>query len=445
MSTNAPPPQSPPDARSATVAAGSSAPPPGSPALTILVVEFFSRGGLFHYALQLGQAMAQPGCRVILLTARNPEAIPRQPPPNFALWANLRTWNPRRPCPRALLFWRRLGHALTYGLVWLQILWFARRARPQVMLFSDLEHRCDAWFCALLRAAGIALADICHNVSAFDRTRRVLLVRRPAWRDRMLARMALVFVHSEAQAREFYHRTGRPAIRIPHGVGELYALAAGPDPGLRQRLQLPPDRPVALLFGTLAKYKGIEWLLRALAALAAAERPSLVIAGFPGADSELAAWMQLGRDLDVADWLRWRPEYVPLSQVAWYFRLADFVVLPYYLASQSGIAHLALAFAKPIIASDSGGLPEVVASGVNGFVVPVGDVPALADALKTLATRPDLRAAMDEASRLRAAGQHDWAAIGCRLTQEFAAFARPPARTRRPAARASQSAPPPDV
>lgn len=55
----------------------------------------------------------------------------------------------------------------------------------------------------------------------------------------------------------------------------------------------------------------------------------------------------------------------------------------------------------PVIASNVGGVPEAVEEGVNGFLVPRGDVLTLSERLAGLMENPDLRGAMGQASRLR--------------------------------------------
>jgi glycosyltransferase involved in cell wall biosynthesis len=74
-------------------------------------------------------------------------------------------------------------------------------------------------------------------------------------------------------------------------------------------------------------------------------------------------------------------EYVPNGMVGLYFSAADVVMLPYISATQSGIAQIAYNFNKPVIATNVGGLAEVVRDGVTGFVVPPNDPQALARAV----------------------------------------------------------------
>jgi glycosyltransferase involved in cell wall biosynthesis len=62
-----------------------------------------------------------------------------------------------------------------------------------------------------------------------------------------------------------------------------------------------------------------------------------------------------------------------------------------------------MAAGRPVVASDAGGPSEVITNGVNGLLVPAGDVEALAEALLRLRDSPDTRAALGAAARVKAA------------------------------------------
>jgi glycosyltransferase involved in cell wall biosynthesis len=62
----------------------------------------------------------------------------------------------------------------------------------------------------------------------------------------------------------------------------------------------------------------------------------------------------------------------------------------------------------PVVASDAGGLPEVVEHGVTGYVVPKGNVEALTEAIGKLLADPALRETMGKAARERAVRLFDW-------------------------------------
>ncbi len=64
-----------------------------------------------------------------------------------------------------------------------------------------------------------------------------------------------------------------------------------------------------------------------------------------------------------------------------------------------------MAASIPVVASDYGGLSEIIDNGIEGFIVPHGTVAPLADAIKTLASSPELRAGMGEKARARACAE----------------------------------------
>jgi glycosyltransferase involved in cell wall biosynthesis len=301
----------------------------------------------------------------------------------------------------------------------LQVIRTARRLRPDVLLFGDFEHRCDAWFVRLLQRAGFCVADIWHNVDAFERTRpgAASVIRHQPWRDQLAAQLDVVFVHGDSLAAELRTKTGRDAIVIPHGNEDLLVQKAGADPDLDKRFGLPPGATVALLFGTITKYKGVPLLLEALAHIPEANRPIALCAGFATDDADIERLKTQAAAAGLDRWMRWDVRYVPLEEVAWYFRRADFVVLPYRAASQSGVAHIALTFATPLIVTDVGALAEATGGGRAGLIVPTEDAPALADAIERLTTDHELRVTLAaEAARL-ANERGNWDAIAQRVLE----------------------------
>jgi glycosyltransferase involved in cell wall biosynthesis len=72
---------------------------------------------------------------------------------------------------------------------------------------------------------------------------------------------------------------------------------------------------------------------------------------------------------------------VPNDQVSAYFCASDVVVLPYLSATQSGIVQIAYNFDKPVIATNVGGLGEVVLDNKTGFIIESNDSVNLASAI----------------------------------------------------------------
>jgi N,N'-diacetylbacillosaminyl-diphospho-undecaprenol alpha-1,3-N-acetylgalactosaminyltransferase len=78
---------------------------------------------------------------------------------------------------------------------------------------------------------------------------------------------------------------------------------------------------------------------------------------------------------------------------------ADVVVLPSYREGTPRALLEAAAMGKPVITTDTVGCREVVDGGVNGLLVPVKDVKALAQAMVCLINNPDMRKRMGKAGR----------------------------------------------
>jgi glycosyltransferase involved in cell wall biosynthesis len=82
-----------------------------------------------------------------------------------------------------------------------------------------------------------------------------------------------------------------------------------------------------------------------------------------------------------------------------YYSLFDALVLPSANEGTPVVAIEALAARRPVVATRVGGVPDVVSDGEDGFLVDVGDVRGIADALERLARDPELRRRMGERGR----------------------------------------------
>ncbi|HEX8618745.1 MAG TPA: glycosyltransferase family 4 protein, partial [Thermoanaerobaculia bacterium] len=102
--------------------------------------------------------------------------------------------------------------------------------------------------------------------------------------------------------------------------------------------------------------------------------------------------------------------FIPDSEIATYFAATDVVLAPYRIEAQSGVALTAFHFARPVIATNVGGLPEIIEEGANGMLVPPEDPAALARAVDAFFQRDD-RAAM-ERHAAASARKYSWAEYG---------------------------------
>ena len=207
--------------------------------------------------------------------------------------------------------------------------------------------------------------------------------------DRAVARLAgLHIAISRGLAAYLADREGLDAARfeIVH-----YGIEPGASPPAL------PGAPRLAIVGRLIPIKGHEILLRALA-LARRDVPGveLEIVGDGPLDSELrAASARLGLE-DVVSFAG------RLSPVAPAYERAEVVVVPSHGEGFGMVALEAMERGRPVIASAVGGLPEIVADGRTGLLVPSGDVEALGAAIRSLAADPARAAEMGAAGRVRA-------------------------------------------
>lgn len=146
----------------------------------------------------------------------------------------------------------------------------------------------------------------------------------------------------------------------------------------REQLRLSGDKQVLLFFGFVRKYKGLTYLLQAMPRISR-ELPNvkLLIVGDFGSDKHEYLKMIQGRKIQ--EYIEIHDGYIPDKEVEKFFAASDVVVLPYESATQSGIVQIAYGFEKPVIASDVGGLPEVVIDEKTGFITKAKDSDDLAE------------------------------------------------------------------
>src|SRR3954451_21605121 len=151
--------------------------------------------------------------------------------------------------------------------------------------------------------------------------------------------------------------------------------------------------------------KGIRFLIQAAAQLKP-RCPDLKLV-LAGDGFEPPGLVRLREELETAEdvtFLGWSQN----NALPPYYRAAAVSVIP-SLEEGFGIpAAAAMGCEVLVVASDAGGLPEVVEHGVTGLVVPRGDVAALASAIGSLLEDPERRRRMGIAGRRRAVENFDW-------------------------------------
>lgn len=170
----------------------------------------------------------------------------------------------------------------------------------------------------------------------------------------------------------------------------------------RSRFALPITRPVVAYAGHLMREKGVIELVEAIARLG--ERsPVLLLAGSGPLEDTIRTMSRAGgTDVRLLG-------HLAQHDIAEMFAAADIVSLPSYAEGLPTVLCEALMMGRAIVASDVGGISEIVPSGERGWLVPPRDANALTNALAHALDDHALRRAYEARARAFAAEHLTWA------------------------------------
>lgn len=152
------------------------------------------------------------------------------------------------------------------------------------------------------------------------------------------------------------------------------------------------DENQILFFGRIWPYKGLEYLIRAQPYISQEIPDAKFLICGTGEDVDRYRAMLADPDRFV-----FHDRWITDDERAEFFQRASVVVLPYVEATQSGVVPIAYAHSKPVIATRTGGLPDVVKHGQTGLLVEPQDEVAMAKAVVTVLKDKALQKSMGEA------------------------------------------------
>jgi alpha-maltose-1-phosphate synthase len=214
-------------------------------------------------------------------------------------------------------------------------------------------------------------------------------------------------------------------LRVVHNGIDTAQYSPDDRTDVLERLGVDPQRPSVVFVGRITRQKGVPYLLRA-----ARDLPDgvqlVLLAGAPDTPDIGAEVERLVDELRSThgDDIVWVPEMLPKPEVIQILSHASLFVCP-SIYEPMGIVNLeAMACEAPVVATATGGIPEVVADGETGLLVPIGRqnpdgepldpnafVAALAEAINTMLADPARAGEMGRAGRRRAVEHFSWAAI----------------------------------
>jgi alpha-maltose-1-phosphate synthase len=301
--------------------------------------------------------------------------------------------------------------------------WYANLAGHVAKLLHGVPHIVTAHSLEPLRpwkaeqlGGGYALSSWCER-TALEAADAVIAVSAGMMRDVLAAYPAL----------------SPDRVRVVHNG--IDTAEYSPDRGTHvlDRLGIDPGQPSVVYVGRITRQKGLSYLLRAARDIPA-EAQLVLLAGAPDTP-EIAAEVE-----GLADELRkrrgnviWVQEMLPKAEVIQVLTHATVFVCP-SIYEPMGIVNLeAMACETAVVATATGGIPEVVADGQSGLLVPIVQatdgrgtpldpdrfVRDLAVAINELLADPARAAAMGRAGRQRAVEHFSWSAIAERTIEIY--------------------------
>ena len=228
-----------------------------------------------------------------------------------------------------------------------------------------------------------------------------------------------LIVHSEnnrQQLKSRFDHVDQKTIVSPMGMADFARGRPTDKQQSRERLGLPTDRRILLMFGAVRGYKGLPDALHAMVEISR-ERPEtlLLVAGQAWDDAQ--RYRDIVNELGLADHVKLDLRYIPERQIHHYFSAADLLLLPYTrFSAQSGAGTSALSYGLPVVTSNCGSLPELVEDPAS--VIEPGDRRALASRVIAILGNPDLYEKL--ASETSAIGRtRSWNRISASLCAEY--------------------------
>jgi len=265
---------------------------------------------------------------------------------------------------------------------WIRVAKEIRRRKPDLLIFKYWLPFFGPCFGTIAKFAKrdnkTKAMFICDNVIPHERRPGDIAFTKYAFRQ-----ADYFIVQSDAVEQELLQYFPAAKYRqAPHPVFEIFGAAIA-KAAARQELSLTAKN-VILYFGYVRRYKGVMVLLEAMQHLKEwqaeiGETLLLVVGEFYDDEQK---YRQRARELNLDSCVSFVADYVPNEHVSRYFGAADVVVLPYLSATQSGIAQIAYNFDRPVIATNVGGLAEVVIHEKTGFLVSPNEPRPLAEAIR---------------------------------------------------------------
>lgn len=228
------------------------------------------------------------------------------------------------------------------------------------------------------------------------------------WWYRTVDRIHVLSRYAKEQIKEFARIDDAKVVVIPHGnYASLVDRTRHVDLATGLNIDLPVGNVVAVLFGLIREYKGVDLLINAVRRLPESMPVTFVVTG-GGRPDLMERYQQDAAAYGLTDRIRFISHFYSDDELAALMQRSDLTVFPYRHIYQSGALMLAMSFGCAIIASDLDGFKEYVDDGIHAILCDTTDPEVFAAELTTLIEDRARRARLGAAAKARAINEFDW-------------------------------------
>jgi D-inositol-3-phosphate glycosyltransferase len=231
-------------------------------------------------------------------------------------------------------------------------------------------------------------------------------------------RVVVTSLRERSNLLRFYNADAARVRVVPCGV-DLVLFRPLERRAARRHIGIGGDERIVLYVGRFAPEKGLERLLRAIAAMPALPRLRLVVVGGEGdADPQTWRMRQVAQSLGVEDRVAFagRVEHAELPA---FYSAADALALPSAYESFGMVGLEALACGTPVAATRVGAMDELIAPGRNGFIADGFTPEALAQAIEQTLALPTAGGDSGRGQIRRTALRYSWASVAREVLQVY--------------------------
>ncbi len=361
--------------------------------------------GMHYYDFSLCNALAAQGVQPILLTSDETDT---------------RRYSLSFPVDKAFRGIYGRGRSLQRGLNYLRALLHIAKRSPHndgeiAHLHYFLVPLFDYLFLRVMKRKGFKIIITAHDIVPFNQKPSSLLSAIYHLAER-------VIVHAQVNQQEimstFHLPAGRIAV-IPQGHYLPYANARLSEAEAKAKLGIPAGHKMVLFFGQIKRVKGLDYLIQAFPAVLRAHPQTILSITGPVWKDDWSRYDSMIQSLGLQDHVLTRIRHIPDQDVATYFCAADVVVLPYLKIYQSAVLQMAYSYGRPVVATATGGMVEVLRDGETGYLVPPRDSEALARAICQMLADKAHAEEMGRKGRHLVETKYSWTGIAAEMKRVY--------------------------